>query len=72
MDDVSWKATHIRFKDLEKAAGHSLVAFKEIRKGIPGINLCIGIPYYEYKKYGILKAIQRLGLESKATIYINF
>lgn len=70
--DISWKATHIKFKDLEKAAGCRLKAFDEIRNGIYGINFCIGIPYYEYKKYGIQKAITKLGLESKASIYINF
>ncbi len=72
MNEISWKATHVKFKDLEKAAGHRLKAFDEIRNGIPGINLCLGIPYYEYKKYGIMKAIIKLRLENKACIYINF
>lgn len=72
MDDVSWKATHIKFKDLEKAAGHKLKAFDEIRNGIPGIEIALRVPYYDYAKYGIQKAIVKLKLEGKAAIYVNF
>lgn len=72
MEDKTWKATHIKFKDLEKAAGYRLTAFDEIRNGIPGIEIAIRIPYYQYRKYGMLKAMTKLGLESCASIYINF
>lgn len=72
MENSSWKAIHVKFKDLEKAAGHRLTAFNEIRNGIPGIEIAIRISYYQYRKYGILKAMTKLGLESCASIYINF
>lgn len=72
MEDVSWKATHVKFKDLEKAAGHRLKAFDEIRNGIPGIEISLRIPYYQYRKYDILKAIVKLGLEAQSAIYVNF
>lgn len=72
MKDVSWRATHVKFKDLEEAAGHRLSRFDDIRNGISGITLSIGIPFYEWEKYGITKAVKRLGLSNKSCIYINF
>ena len=72
MENSSWKAVHVKFKDLEKAAGHTLAAFNDIRNGIPGLEISIRIPYYQYRKYGILKAVSKMGLESHSAIYINF
>lgn len=67
-----WRGYHVKVETLEKIMGVQLSSFRDMYHcDIEGEDICIRLPRSRWDYYGLTEALESIGCENQAVVYIN-